>query len=76
MCEFLYILGLSRGVKKSPTKLDEDVLPSPGIVGDAVLSLLDSSAILLRANKALPAFYLTTKKSEKNPQFLKWKGKH
>lgn len=42
-----------------------NVLPSPGLVGDAQLSLLDSRAILFRANKALPAFYLTTKKSGK-----------
>lgn len=30
---------------------------------DAELSLLESRAILFRANKALPAFYLTTKES-------------
>lgn len=65
MCELLYILGLSRGVKNYPTKLDEHVLPSPELLGDAMLSLLDSRAILFRANKALPAFYLTMKKSGK-----------
>lgn len=31
--------------------------------GDAELSLLESRAILFRANKALPAFYLTIEKS-------------
>lgn len=33
------------------------VLPSLGLVGDAVLSLLESKAILFRASMALPAFY-------------------
>ena len=44
-------------------EFDERVLPSPELVGDAVLSLLESRAILFRANKALPAFYLAMKKS-------------
>lgn len=30
---------------------------------DAELSLLESRAILFKANRAFPAFYLTTKKS-------------
>lgn len=37
----------------------EECLPSAGLVGDTELSLLDSRAILFRANKALPVFCVT-----------------
>lgn len=43
-------------MKKNPIKSDEGVLPSTGLVREAVLSLLDSRVILFRANKAFPAF--------------------